>query len=156
MSPSSATALFATPYPHESRASTIQVFDFCCPVLDFIVTNGEYAWVMLDKEWSGNDSKTMGGEKGMVRVVKFLQGKVRMYLSYDTLLFIHDNCSLWKVWIANSVHFWCHSTANVCFLVCKFPSVLSFDLIFYLQPIKKPYKHLAYMPVCLLCPKTKK
>jgi hypothetical protein len=71
----SATALFTCPYPNQNAPSTIQVFDFGHPVLDFVVVEDGCVWALLDGVCTENNSG-----RSMARIVKFVEGRVRMRL----------------------------------------------------------------------------
>src|SRR5271170_1303431 len=85
-----ATALFTFPYPDGSAPSSIQVFDFGCPVVDFVVVEDGHVWTLLDGEWTGSWSDT-DARKPMTRIVKFSEGKVCdtiITLLHGSILFV--------------------------------------------------------------------
>lgn len=74
----SATALFTTPYPTDTTASSVRAFDLGRPVVDFNILHNGLIWVSVDANWSEDGLKNVQQKSPMIRILKLSSGEVRV------------------------------------------------------------------------------
>jgi tRNA (guanine-N(7)-)-methyltransferase subunit TRM82 len=74
----SATALFTTPYPADTKASSVRAFDLGRPVIDFNILDHGLIWVSVDANWPGGGPENLQQKSPMIRILKLSSGEVRV------------------------------------------------------------------------------